>query len=225
MSVPADQAPTPTSPEEAQAPENVNGDGTQPESTEGTPANDADVSEQQPAISFPSQAAFKARMEREAQSRLKKEAEALGYDSVDAMKAAIAGAQKREEAELSEADRLAKRLKDLENKEATWQSEREAIIRNHREQLGKYQVMLAAQKMQFKDPEDPFVMIGIDSIEFDDNGEPTNIDALLTALVEKKPYLIDGTGNPKAPPATPKATTAELSEEQKRKQAARLRGL
>lgn len=67
----------------------------------------------------------------------------------------------------------------------------------------------AAGKMGFHDPDDAYRLIDRKAVELDDEGEPTNVEKLLTDLAKAKPHLVkadDGSGKKaeKSPPQTPK---------------------
>ncbi len=70
---------------------------------------------------------------------------------------------------------------------------REAAERNR---ILRYEIRDAARDLAFADPDDAFHLIDRDAIEFNDDGEPTNVAALVKALADKKPHLVkqDGDG-------------------------------
>lgn len=77
--------------------------------------------EAEPAITFPDKKAFHSRIDREANARLKKQAEELGFESVDAMLSVVQEHQQRKEAEKTELQRAQDEL-------AKYQAERDAAI-------------------------------------------------------------------------------------------------
>ncbi|MEJ5222841.1 MAG: phage scaffolding protein [Anaerolineales bacterium] len=92
--------------------------------------------------------------------------------------------QKRQmdEAKLSETERLQKRLAELERAQADWERERQEImLQRHIEN--------AAAKLGIVDPEAAWKLIDLKEVDFDDDGKPKNVETLLKALIQKKPYL------------------------------------
>lgn len=103
-----------------------------------------------------------------------------------------------------EKERLAQEaaLSEMEksNKRAT---EAEAKIKQYQQELITAQVKLAAKDMGIIDPDIAALAIQ-KTLEYGDDGMPSNLDAALKALVKQKPYLVPV----KAEPATPAAQTA-----------------
>lgn len=95
--------------------------------------------------------------------------------------------QQYEEEKLSETERLQKRLAEAEREITRLQQERQ-------ERLLKYEVQLAAGKLGIIDPDAAYRLLDLNLVEFDDDGEPQNIEKLLRDLVAEKPYLVAGSG-------------------------------
>jgi hypothetical protein len=89
--------------------------------------------------------------------------------------------KKRDDAQLSETEKLQRKVAD---------QERELVDRDRREQETKTRmsVMTAAVRKGFEDPEDAVKMLNASELVFE-NGEPTNVGPLLDALLKDKPYL------------------------------------
>jgi hypothetical protein len=100
--------------------------------------------------------------------------------------------QEHETAKLSEAEKLQKRLAELEREQANYQRERQ-------ERTLKYEVMLAASRMGIADPEAAYKLLDLASIEFEEDGTPKNVEKALRDLIAKRPYLAGGTGSPTNP--------------------------
>jgi hypothetical protein len=104
--------------------------------------------------------------------------------------------KQHEEAKLSETERLQKRLAELEREQAAWQRERQ-------ERTLKYETMLAASRLGIVDPEAAYRLLDLSKVEFDDDGNPTNLDKALQELLKAKPYLAGhataGAGSPTNP--------------------------
>jgi hypothetical protein len=77
---------------------------------------------------------------------------------------------------------------------------------------------VAARKLGFIDEDDAYRLIDRSTVEMDDGGDPTNVDALLAALAKAKPHLVrtDGEKPPlaKGTPQTPKPAATALTKEQ-----------
>ncbi len=87
-----------------------------------------------------------------------------------------------EEAKMTEQERLQKRLSELERAQADWERERQEImLQRHIENV--------AAKLGIVDPEAAWKLIDLKEVDFDDDGKPKNIEALLKTLIQKKPYL------------------------------------
>jgi hypothetical protein len=75
-----------------------------------------------------------------------------------------------------------KRLAELERAQADWERERQEImLQRHIEN--------AAVKLGIIDTEAAWKLIDLKEVDFDDDGKPKNVEALLKALIQKKPYL------------------------------------
>jgi hypothetical protein len=125
--------------------------------------------------------------------------------------------RQQDEASLSEAEKLKKRVTELEESERTAQ----AAVRTLRIRSA---VEREAAKRHFADPADAYSLVGLDAIELDDGGEPTNVGKLLDRLVASKPYLVQAqpTANGTPPPApvtaTPRPTNGREVTEAARRQ-------
>lgn len=91
-------------------------------------------------------------------------------------------AQSEADAKLSEQERLQKRLAELEGD----RTERDTKAQ---ERVLRYEVRLHAKDLGIADPGDALKLMDLSEVEYDDDGEPKNIDKLLRDLVRKKPYL------------------------------------
>lgn len=104
--------------------------------------------------------------------------------------------KQHEEAKLSETERLQKRLAELEREHAAWQRERQ-------EHTLKYETMLAASRLGIVDPEAAYRLLDLTKLEFDEDGNPKNLDKALQELLKAKPYLAGhaaaGAGSPTNP--------------------------
>lgn len=129
------------------------------------------------------------------------------------------------------------RLKEIEDKDkseteklaakATEASEKLTAAEQRAQSLAiRLAVERAARKLEFIDEDDAFRLIDHRAVEMDDNGDPTNVEALLKDLAKAKPHLVGQSANGKATssvPGTPKAAGPLPANEQTRQEAERLR--
>ncbi len=83
---------------------------------------------------------------------------------------------------LSETERLQKQLAEL-------QRTHDDHLRTTQERTVTYEVQLQAARMGIVDPGAAAKLLDWSELEFDDNGAPSNVNALLGQLLEAKPYL------------------------------------
>lgn len=140
---------------------------------EGTPATGAASPETQPVETPPLGPTGEAALEAERTAR---------RDAERRAKAAEKALKEREEAELSEQQKQAKRLAELEAEKQGWESERRTVyltaaVTQLQPKLGLVDVDVVTRLL------DPA------AIEWDDNHRPTNTEALVRALLHDKPFL------------------------------------
>lgn len=87
-----------------------------------------------------------------------------------------------------EAEKLSEKEK-LEKQLATLQTQHNEAIRTAQERTINYEVRLQAAQLGIADPNDAVKLLDWSEIEYDDNGLPTNVQDLLSALLKAKPYL------------------------------------
>lgn len=87
-----------------------------------------------------------------------------------------------EDASLSDAEKRDKRLAELEARSAAWDTEKQEL-------LTRQAVASVATRLKIVDPDAAYALMDRSLITIQD-GKPTNIDELLTALVKAKPYLL-----------------------------------
>ena len=90
-----------------------------------------------------------------------------------------------EDAKLSETERTAKRLAELEREQANYQRERQ-------ERTLKYETMLAANKLGIVDPDAAYRLLDLSQVEFETDGQPKDVEKHLQALIKARPYLAGG---------------------------------
>ena len=131
----------------------------------------------------------------------------LGYEKPDELKAAIKRQRDAEAANQSELEKAQKAATEAQTRYADLESR----LRNER--IGR-DVERTATRLSLE-PELAARLVTADMLEFDDNGVPTNTEAVLKGLIKKWPNLVkgapqphdingaDGRGQP--PPPDPKA--------------------
>lgn len=100
--------------------------------------------------------------------------------------------EQAKQAQLSEVERANKQLKAVEQQVAKYKQE---LINAH--------VQLAASKQGIIDPEMAALAVQ-KSLEYDDDGMPSNLDQALADLIKNKPYL--AAAKTETPPASPAQT-------------------
>lgn len=122
-----------------------------------------------------------------------RKARAEAADHRTARRALEAKQQEVDRAQLSKEEQLALKISDLERT----LSEREQTYQEARVMAA---VERAATKMGIVDSDAAYKLLDLDQLETDDSGNPKNMDALLRALVAKRPYL---QGSPPVSPTNP----------------------
>lgn len=153
----------------------------------GTPGGEQGGDEQpeettEPYAKFPDADSFKARMDREARSRLTSQAKDLGYESVDDMLAAAKSAREQQEAEKTEAQKLGEQLHQA-------QQEKDAALERANTMLKRAAITAEAAKLGVIDPDAAYALMDQSGLEIDDTGSVAGVSEALTALLEAKPYL------------------------------------
>lgn len=115
--------------------------------------------------------------------------------------------KQNQEAKLSEAERLQKRLAELEHEREEWARERQ-------ERTLRYETMLTAQKLGIVDPDAAWRLLDLKQIEFDEDGQPQNVEKVLRDLIRARPYLA---GGPSASPTNPARSASRLTLEEIRR--------
>lgn len=105
--------------------------------------------------------------------------------------------QQKRDAELSQVEKVTKQA----------EAER-ARAEQYKQQYVSAQVQLAAQKKGIIDPEMAALAVQ-KSLEYDENGLPSNLDKALDELVKNKPYLVKAAEA--SPPASPAQTAQPAS--------------
>lgn len=104
-----------------------------------------------------------------------------------------------DDAKLSEQERLTQRLAELERQQAD-------ATRSHQERILRYEAQLAANKLHIVDPDAAVKLMDWSTLEYDDAGQPTNIETVLKDLLKTRPYLAAQAAAPQASPTNPART-------------------
>lgn len=137
----------------------------------------------QPYAVFPDEKSFMARLKREARSLLESEAKSLGFESAEAMRAALKALREREEAEKSELERLREAAQKAE-------AERQAALAAANERLIRAEVKAVAADLGIVDPDAAYALMDRSGVTVDDDGQVQGVKAALEALAKSKPYLV-----------------------------------
>jgi hypothetical protein len=108
-----------------------------------------------------------------------------------------AGRRKRlEELEAAEQARVQAQMSDAEKATAAAQKLQDELVAKDqqvtalREMTVRYEVMLKAQEMAIVDLDAAVRLMDMGALEFGEDGKPTNVEAVLKALIKAKPYLV-----------------------------------
>lgn len=171
------------------------------------------------AITFPDERSFMSRVKREAQQQVNAVLADLGVDSVDTAKDRLQKLKDREEAELSETERLQNALTEREQKIVELEQQSTTQVQDYQQRISDLRIEVEASRQSFNDPADAVRMIDRASLEYDDDGNPTNVAALLEGLAKEKPYLIAQHQNNNGVPPAPKPGDSRMTEEERRQMA------
>lgn len=132
---------------------------------------------------------IKARAERELQTVLQE----AGLAGVDELKGLVQAKRQAEEAQKSEMQKLQERAALLEKQLADAAEKQKALMTQN-------DIAAKAAKLGIIDPDAAYRLLDTSKLEYDEAGQPTNSEALLTALLKDKPYLA-GSGSSAMNPA------------------------
>jgi len=124
--------------------------------------------------------ALMGKIRKEAKISLLKE---LGFDDVDALRDALSKLREQEEAQKTEAQKLAEKLSQL-------QSENARLAQERVQTLLRMEVTNCAARLGFIDPGDAYQMIDLAELQVADDGSVKGVEAALQQLAKSKPYLL-----------------------------------
>ena len=143
-------------------------------------------------ITFPDEASLMRRINQGSRQELEKAAKDLGFDSVDAMKAAAKAKKAADEANKSELEKEKTAREKAEN-------DSKAALEKANQRLINAEIKLAAQAAGFVDPGDAVALVGRSGISIDDKESIIGVKEAVEALAKAKPHLI-GKGKPDGSP-------------------------
>ena len=139
-----------------------------------------------PFAQFPDADSFNARMDREARQRLAKQAEELGFDSVDAMLEAAKTKREADDAAKSEAEKAREEADRAKSESAT-------AIAQANQRLINAEARVIATELGIKTERIPMALklADLSEIEVGDDGEPNSkaIKAALESVLKELPEL------------------------------------
>lgn len=101
-----------------------------------------------------------------------------------------------EEAKLTEAELAAKRAEEQSARMAELEWQADQAQQEKRRLTVEHAVAMSAARLGAADPLDLVRLIEARSVEFDDDGHPANVDALVEEVLNAKPYLRRGDAAP-----------------------------
>lgn len=110
---------------------------------------------------------------------------ALGFESEKDAKEALSRLKSIEDGQKTELQKAQEKLLELERKTADYQRERQ-------EYITRSEVRLTAAGLGIIDPDAAYKLLDLTKIEYDDNGNPKNVEQALKDLVKERPYLMGG---------------------------------
>ncbi len=148
------------------------------------------------------------------------DADALAKELKAVRKEAAAYRTKLRQAEEDAETRKRAEMTELERLKADLEAERQARTKAEKQrqrQIARTQVIAAAARLGFNDPEDAIRMLDQSTLEVDDAGNIDGLDDALSALVKSKPYLIKSTTGTISP-TNPAGGPQRMSQEQMRQE-------
>lgn len=136
----------------------------------------------QPFATFPDEKSFMARVNREAKQQLEAQAKAAGFESVEAMQAALKAAREKAETEKTE-------LQKAQEAAAKAKADKDAALAAANQRLIKAEVTLKSAELGIVDPDAAYALMDRSGVTVGDDGKVSGIDEALKALLTAKPYL------------------------------------
>jgi len=149
------------------------------------------------------------RLERERQKLAKQ------YEGYDDYKTAADELQKLKDAQLSESEKLKKRIADMEQAQADWDAQAKVREMEINEKLLRAEVRVLATSLGFIDPDEAWKLADLTEVTFADDGTIEGVKKPLDVLAKEKPHLLKVADGPGSPPNKPgKTVTKDAALEQ-----------
>jgi len=126
------------------------------------------------------------------------------FADYDDLKKAAEELSKLKEADLSEQEKLTKRIAELEQAQADWDAQAEAREREVNERLLRAEVRVLAATLNFIDPEEAWKLADLTDVTFGEDGKIEGVKKPLEKLAKDKPHLIQAASGGGSPPNKPK---------------------
>ncbi len=152
------------------------------------PKDEGDKKKDEPFASFPTESALMARINQGADSKLKKVAEELGFESVETMQQAAKTAKEAEEKNKTELEKEKARADKLEQ-------ERQDNVEKANQKLVNAELKVFAAQLKFVDPQDAVALANRSEIQVDEEGNVTGAEDAVKALAKAKPHLTGKAGS------------------------------
>lgn len=168
---------------------------------------------EKPFAVFPDSASFNARLEREAKSKLKEQAEAMGFESIEAMQEAAKKAKEAEEQSKSDLDKEKDRANRLE-------AEKASIVEAANNRLISAELKVYAAQAGIVDPDAAVTLADRNGVSVEDDGSIKGAKEAIDDLAKNKPYLLGKANKGVGSPGSPGGDPGNLSEEEQGKKLA-----
>ena len=129
------------------------------------------------------------------------------YADYDVLKKAAEELSKLKDADLSEQEKLKKRIAEMEEAAADKDAQAKAVEMKTNEKLMRAEVRVLAATMNFIDPEEAWKLADLSEVAFNDDGTIKNVGEALKKLAKDKTHLIKTERGPGSPANDPKKGT------------------
>jgi hypothetical protein len=129
-----------------------------------------------------------------------------------------------EEQSLSDGERRERQLERERSRVAELQQREADLTRRERERMLEVAVIRESRKLRIQDEDAAIKLMDRDELEFDEDGAPTNVEAVLRKLIQQRGYLVapseaavrpSPANAPRKEPEAPNAPKAETPEERR----------
>lgn len=150
-----------------------------------------------PVITFPDEKSFMSRVNREAKKQLEAQAKELGYETIEAMQAALKASKDAKDKEKTDLE------KEKAAKEAAEKAAAAALARAN-QSLIRAEFKVKSKEAGALNPDAAFKLADLSDVEVDDDGNVSGVDEAIKALQKSDDYLFGKTkggsvGNPSNP--------------------------